>query len=234
MNIIVTGASRGIGYEIVRSFAAEKGHNILAIARNRKALNELKKKCRVDGLPSKVYVLAYDLGQPDMKESLMPRLGAYFSQVDILINNAGSLVNKPFLELTNEDFDHLFNINVRSVFTLSQMVIPMMVKGSHILNISSMGGFQGAVKFPGLALYSASKGAITILTESMAEEFREKGIAVNCLALGAVQTDMMEEAFPGFTADIDPSSMGSFIRNFAEFGQQFMNGKVVPVARSTP
>lgn len=234
MNVIVTGASRGIGYEVVKSFAQKKGNNILAISRNRKALNELKKHCRVEGYPGKVYVLAYDLGKPDMEKGLMPRMGAYFSRVDVLVNNAGALVNKPFTKLTNADFDHLFNINVRSVFALSQLVIPLMVRGSHILNISSMGGFQGSVKFPGLTLYSASKGAVAILTESMAEELRPQGIAVNCLALGAVQTEMMNEAFPGFKAEMDPESMGVFVRNFAENGQRFMNGRILPVSLSTP
>ena len=234
MNIIITGASRGIGNELVRAFARVKENNILAISRNKKALNELKKECRENGCPGKVYILSYDLGRPDMDKGLMPLIGAYFSRVDILVNNAGVLINKPFDELSGEDFDLLFNINVRSAFKLSQQVVQVMGPGSHILNISSMGGFQGSVKFPGLSLYSASKGALAILTEAMAVELKDRGISVNCLALGAVQTEMIEEAFPGMQAPMDALSMALFIRNFAENGQRYMNGKILPVSLSTP
>ncbi|MBE0640909.1 MAG: SDR family oxidoreductase, partial [Bacteroidales bacterium] len=209
-------------------------NNILAISRNKAALTALRKDCRESHYPGKVYVLSYDLGRADMDQSLMPLIQAYFSHIDILINNAGALVNKPFLELGREDFDTLFGINVRSAFQLSQYVIPLMKKGGHILNISSMGGVQGSVKFPGLSLYSASKGALAVLTEAMALELKELGIAVNCLALGAVQTEMLAEAFPGFQAPVSADDMAHFICNFAEEGHHFFNGKILPVALSTP
>ncbi|HRY99817.1 MAG TPA: SDR family oxidoreductase [Bacteroidales bacterium] len=234
MNVIVTGASRGIGYEVVRCFARVRENNILAISRNKQALNALKKECRDSHCPGKVYILPYDLGRPDMDKGLMPLIQAYFGQVDILINNAGALVNKPFLELSGEDFETLFRVNVFSAFRLSQFVVPIMGKGGHILNISSMGGFQGSVKFSGLSLYSASKGALAILTEAMAAELAPLGISVNCLALGSVQTEMLAEAFPGYEAPVDAPAMARFVCNFAENGQRYMNGKILPVALSTP
>jgi NAD(P)-dependent dehydrogenase (short-subunit alcohol dehydrogenase family) len=97
-----------------------------------------------------------------------------------------------------------------------------------------MGGFQGSAKFKGLSLYSASKGALAILTECMAEEFKEKNINVNCLALGSVQTEMLAKAFPGYKAQSSPAEMAEFIANFALNAYKQINGKIIPVSASTP
>jgi NAD(P)-dependent dehydrogenase (short-subunit alcohol dehydrogenase family) len=109
-----------------------------------------------------------------------------------------------------------------------------MDKGSHIVNIASMGGFQGSSKYPGLSCYSASKAALACLTECLAGEFTESGIKVNCLALGSVQTEMLEEAFPGYKAPVDAQEMAEFIADFALKGHKFFNGKILPVAVNNP
>ncbi|MCK7533451.1 MAG: SDR family oxidoreductase [Marinilabiliales bacterium] len=100
-----------------------------------------------------------------------------------------------------------------------------MKKGAHIVNISSMGGYQGSSKYKGLSYYSASKAAISCLSECLAGEFSGTGITVNCLALGAVQTEMFEEAFPGSQAPVSTMEMAQFIVNFALNGNRFFNGK---------
>ena len=97
-----------------------------------------------------------------------------------------------------------------------------------------MGGFQGSEKYKGLSYYSASKAALACLSECMAAEFLESGISVNCLALGAVQTEMFEEAFPGLKAPVTAKEMAKFIADFALNGNKFFNGKVIPVAFSDP
>ena len=97
-----------------------------------------------------------------------------------------------------------------------------------------MGGFQGSSKFPGLSAYSASKAALGNLTECLAEEFKEMGIAVNALALGAVKTEMLEEAFPGYVPPVNAQEMAGFMANFATSGHHFFNGKILPVSVSTP
>jgi NAD(P)-dependent dehydrogenase (short-subunit alcohol dehydrogenase family) len=234
MNIIITGAGKGIGYETVKAFTSEKGNNIVAISRNRGLLEKLKTECDSVRGGAKVFILPLDLETPNFPAQFVGQFTRFIDSVDILINNAGLLIKKPFTDLTDLDFDRLFNVNVKSSFKLIQLLIPFLKPESHILNISSMGGYQGSSKFHGLSLYSASKGALAILTECLAEELKERGIKVNCLALGAVQTEMLTEAFPGIQAPVLPQNIAVFIRDFAVNGHKFMNGKILPVSLSTP
>ncbi len=233
MNIIVTGASRGIGNATVKAFASTGNHKIIAVSRSGDRLDELRKECLIINPEMEIITLPADIGHIGFEKLLLPvvkKIGG----IDILVNNAGKMINKPFSELTGNDFDELFNINVKSVFNLVKILIPYFNIDSHVVNISSMGGFQGSLKFPGLSLYSASKGAVAILTEAMAEELKNDGISVNCLALGAVQTEMLEEAFPGYKASLTPDEMGKYIADFALNGNKYFNGKILPVSVSTP
>ena len=233
MNIIVTGASRGIGFDTALALAANPEHKVLALARSTVKLEALKQQAIEKGYQNLNY-LAYDLTHPDT-EQLVMQLKA-MGPVSIIINNAGMLINKPFLELTKEDWQSVFNVNVFGVVELIKTLLPWMegAERPHILNISSMGGFQGSSKFPGLSAYSSSKAALANLSECLAEELKDKGIKVNCLAIGAVQTEMLEEAFPGYQAPVKSEEMASFFAYFATEGQRFYNGKVLPVALSTP
>jgi NAD(P)-dependent dehydrogenase (short-subunit alcohol dehydrogenase family) len=151
-----------------------------------------------------------------------------------LINNAGTLISKPFEKLSVEDFEQVFSVNVFSCAMLIQKLLPILGSGSHVVSISSMGGVQGSVKFPGLAAYSSSKGALQVLTEVLAEEYKARDISFNCLALGAVQTEMLEEAFPGFKAPVQADQMARYIFDFAVQGAALFNGKTLPVAVTTP
>lgn len=232
MNIIITGASRGIGYDTALQLA-KAGHQVLCLSRNEERLQLLKKTSLEFGADHLDY-LAFDLAQPN-QVALKAKLDAW-ARVDVLINNAGLLINKPFLELTAADWQALFTVNLFSVTELIRQVVPFMAsaKRPHILNIGSMGGFQGSAKFPGLSAYSASKAALASLTECLAEEFKEQNISVNCLTIGAVQTEMLEAAFPGYQAPLQSHEMAEFFAYFATKGQQFFNGKVLPVSLSTP
>ncbi len=234
MNIIVTGASKGIGFELVKAFSTDSANNIIAISRNQELLTKLKKECLELNNESNVFPVPFDLGSFDRIVELLTIVKEKFENLDILVNNAGYLVNKPFQELEGDDFGKLFTINVKSVFKLVQVLLPLFAKNSHIVNISSMGGFQGSAKFPGLSLYAASKGALAILSECMAEEFKDMQIKVNCLALGAVQTEMLSQAFPGYEAPVKPDEMATFIKDFALNGHKVYNGKILPVSLSTP
>ena len=151
-----------------------------------------------------------------------------------MINNAGSLINKPFLEISSTEFEEVYRVNVFAIATLTRLILPIINAKGHVVNITSMGGIQGSSKFPGLSAYSSSKGALVILTELLAEEFKESGPSFNALALGAVQTEMLEEAFPDYQAPLSAAQMAKYIVDFALTGHQFYNGKVLPISSSTP
>ena len=234
MNIIVTGASRGIGYALVKKLVQSGNHRVVAIARDAGKLQMLKNECLLLNDKSDVFPINFDLASPAYSFKLLPEILEHFDKIDILINNAGTLIKKEFSELSDEDFDTVFNLNVKSIFKLTRSLLPYFNQPAHVVNISSMGGIQGSSKFPGLSLYSASKGAVAVLTEAMAEEFKEKQIRVNCLAYGAVQTEMLAEAFPGYKAPLLPADMAAFVSDFALTGHHFFNGKILPVSLSTP
>lgn len=224
-NIIITGTSRGIGFELVQIFA-QKGCNILALSRNEQPVIDLNLQ--------NVTSFSFDLGKEDDYHKVEDFIKANWQQVDVLINNAGALLNKPFVETSISDFEYVYKTNVFGVAEMTRVVIPFMAKESHVVTVSSMGGVQGSMKFPGLAAYSSSKGAVITLTELLAEEFKETGPSFNVLALGAVQTEMLEEAFPGYIAPTTAREMADYIADFSLNGQKYYNGKMLQVSNSTP
>ncbi|ERJ61066.1 SDR family NAD(P)-dependent oxidoreductase [Sphingobacterium paucimobilis] len=234
-NIIITGASSGIGFEAVLDLTANKENNVIALARSAdklRKLHEIASSLNHDG--GKFYPAQFDIVYDNYAESLIPFITSKFDKVDILINNAGALINKPFLETSTEDFAQMLQSNLLGHINMIKHVVPLMTEGGHIINVSSMGGFQGSSKFPGLSAYSSSKGALAVLTECLAEEFKDRGIKVNCLALGSSQTEMFESAFPGMQAGTLAFEMGRYIAEFAQNGAKYYNGKVLPVANTTP
>lgn len=223
-NIIITGTSRGIGYELALQFA-NAGHQVLAISRN--TPQTLMEHPNVSCLSLDISV-AEDLIQVEKF------IAHTWKKVDVLLHNAGSLLHKPFDQINTEEFQSVYKVNVFAVAELTKICIPFMQKGSHVVTISSMGGIQGSTKFAGLAAYSSSKGAVITLSEVLAEEYKERGIAFNVLALGAVNTEMLQEAFPGYEAPISAKEMADYIFNFALTGNAYYNGKVLQVSSSTP
>jgi NAD(P)-dependent dehydrogenase (short-subunit alcohol dehydrogenase family) len=223
-NIIITGTSRGIGYELAIQFASA-GHQVLAISR---------KIPQVLIENQNITCLSVDLGKEEELAEVEKFLSHTWKKVDIVIHNAGSLLNKPFSQTTQEDFENVYKVNVFGVANLTRIALPFLQKGSHVVTISSMGGIQGSMKFPGLAAYSSSKGAVITLSELLAEEYKEQGIAFNVLALGAVNTEMLQEAFPGYEAPMSATEMADYIFNFALTGNKYQNGKIIQVSSSTP
>jgi len=221
--ILITGASNGIGFEIAKT-AASLGHKVIAISRD---ITNLKPLINVDSY-------SVDITNDDLIESFVKNLIQKKIKLDILINNAGLLVNMPFEETSIKTFKNVYNVNVFGVVSVIRMCLPIMNKKSHVLNISSMGGVQGSPKFPGLSAYSSSKGALITLTELLAEEYNETGPSFNVLALGAVQTEMLEKAFPGYKSNVSAKKMAFYILEFSISGHELYNGKLIPVSLSTP
>jgi len=231
MNIIVNGGTRGIGKEIVMLLAKDKKNRILVMGRTASALTRLSSGAKNRNLSTFMTDLAvFDKNQ----QAFLKAVTSVMKNVDILINTAGSLVVKEFMKFSNDKAREMMETNFFGPASVIRAVQPLMKKGSHIVNISSMGGFQGSSKYKGLSYYSASKAAISSLSECLAGEFRDSGVAVNCLALGSVQTEMFEEAFPGHKAEVSAKEMAQFIVDFALKGNKFFNGKVLPVAVSNP
>jgi len=223
-NVIITGTSRGIGYELALLFA-DAGHSVLAASRNTpQALADLPN----------VNCLSIDLTDKDAADEIQNVIKSTWQHVDIIIHNAGALLLKPFEDITSSEFEYIYKVNVFGVAALNRAVLPFMNKGSHVVTISSMGGVQGTMKFSGLAAYSSSKGAVITLSELLAEEYKERGIAFNVLALGAVNTEMLHEAFPGYEAPLSAKQMADYIYNFALTGNTYFNGRVIQVSSTTP
>ena len=223
-NIIITGTSRGIGFELALQFA-NAGHQVLAISR--KTPKELIEH-------SNITCLSVDLSEEDELHKVDDFLSQMWKNIDVIIHNAGSLVLKPFSQLSQADFEMVYKVNVFGVANLTRICLPFLNKGSHVVTISSMGGVQGSSKFAGLAAYSSSKGAVITLSELLAEEYKEQGISFNVLALGAVQTEMLHEAFPGYQAPLSAKEMADYIYDFSLNGKKYYNGKVLQVSSSTP
>jgi short-subunit dehydrogenase len=229
MNIIINGGTRGIGREVALLMAQNKNNLILVTGRNSEALNTLSSNHK------NIKTLIVDLSDFDKQiNEFRHNLSEVFNEVNILINLAGYLTSKDFLKTENFEARKIMETNFFGPASLIRVVQPFMKSGSHIVNISSMGGFQGSSKYRGLSYYSASKAALACLTECLALEFAEFGISVNCLALGAVQTEMLDEAFPGYKAPVNAKEMAEYICDFASNGHKFMNGKILPVAMSNP
>lgn len=225
--IVVTGASKGIGKEIVLLLAAEGKNTIIALSRDLDLMHQ-----NFNHLPN-VHSYSFDLGH-SVKEQAV-NIFKNHPSVAILINNAGLLIKKPFEQLTKYDFELSFQINYFGPVELIQYLTSRLeINGAHVVNISSMGAYQGSAKFPELIAYASSKAALTNFTEVYAEEKKNSNIRMNCLCLGAVQTEMLAEAFPGYLASTSAKEMAAFIADFALNKGGFFNGKILPVSNSTP
>jgi len=234
-NILVTGCSRGIGFETVKSFAKIHKANVIAVARNKDGLTKLEKECYEINSEFQLHVLELDLAEKKSTDTVFNYIKKNMNNsLDGIIHNAGFLVKKSFKDITYDELEKSFKINLFSPFVLTQKLMPLFNQETHVLSISSMGGVQGSQKFPGLSAYSTSKSTLITLTECLAEEFKKTGFTFNCLALGAVQTEMLSKAFPGYEAPLSASEMGDFIANFFHDGPKYFNGQLIPISLTTP
>ena len=227
--VCITGCGRGLGYELIKSFINETNYHVAAVTRNGLKLKERIEKA---GLKERVSVIEGDitteLGRDTLYEDIkdLPEMGC-------LIHNAGKLLFKPFEEIKEEELHDIYNVNVFAPFLLTQKLLPLM-KNTHTIMISSVGGVEGSMKFAGLSAYSSSKAALNCLTEMLSEEFKDTANVFNCLALGSVDTEMFSTAFPGATASSTPKEMADYIVSFAEKAPKIMRGKIISLSVSNP
>ena len=220
-NVVITGTSKGIGCELALKFS-ENDYNVISLSRNNN--EKLNKK--------NITFFHLDISSKESIIDTVSKISKEFQVIDIIINNAGNLINKPFLKTSFEDFEDIYKVNVFGVAELFRNLFPFLSKKCHVVNISSIGGVPGTSKFPGLSAYSSSKGALNILTEMLAEEFKDTEMRFNTLALGSVQTEMLGKAFPGYKANTSPNDMADYIFKFSTSNGKFFNGKTLPVSSS--
>lgn len=227
MLVLISGTSRGIGREMLKIFLKDPKCTVIAVSRKKSTEGSAVKNARL------IHVQA-DINTGSGRKKILSAIKSTGKKVDILLNNAGAIVKKPFSKISEKELKEVYQTNVFSPFLLIKDVLPSFQKNAHVVNIGSMGGFQGSSKFAGLSAYSSSKAALAGLSECLAEELAPKKIKVNCLAIGAVQTEMLSAAFPGYKAPLTADQMAEFIVWFSLNAHQYMNGKVIPVSLSTP
>ena len=221
----ITGASRGIGLALVKEYLA-KGHLVVAVSRN---AGRIEVDSRYEnGLVKVSADISTEKGIEEVKNRI-----AESGQLNVLIHNAGQLVYKPFSEVAMTDLKEVYAVNVFAPFMLTQALFDLMTN-CHTISISSIGGVEDSLKFPGLSAYSSSKAALNCLTQMWAEEFKDTKHTFNCLALGSVETEMFNEAFPGVSASCSAEEMASYISGFDENAPSVQNGKIISVSRSNP
>lgn len=234
MNVLITGGSRGIGRELVLLFAANTNNKVVVFSRNQEKMKQLQQEC-IEKYNNQIVSVFIDFLSDNLEEEIEKALKKLNTSFDVVINNAGYLINQPFVQTQTKDIERLFKVNFTAPFILiKHIVADYSTKSCHVVNIGSMGGVQGSVKFSGLSVYSASKAALANLTECLAEELKETGIKVNCLALGSAQTEMLQEAFPGYESPVSANDIAQFIYQFSLTGNKLFNGKIIPVAVTTP
>ena len=227
---VVTGASSGVGFQTSLQLASQ-GHTVYALARRAHKLKELVRENQGAG-----EIIPVEIDLEDFSNKQLDKVFGDIECVDRLVNNAGKLLNKSFLDISEEEINSVFNLNYLAVIKLVQYFHSRLIKSEspHIVNIGSVGGVTGSVKFPGLSVYSSSKGALSILSECLAEDFREDGIRVNCLALGSVNTEMLKKAFPEFISPTSSSDVSCYIVHFILEGFRVVNGLTQVVSVSNP
>ena len=232
--ILITGASQGIGFELAKSFSKTGDVALYLVARDKKKLQNLQLEIKKINPNIVSCIMNIDLTNSEAIKILMENIKNRFGYLDIIVHNAGTLVKNDFSKISKKQLEYTFNLNFFVPFLLTQKSIPLLSKNAHTIFISSIGGVNGTKKFPGLSAYSSSKGALITLTECLAEEFQINNIRFNCLALGAVQTEMLNKAFPGYKAPLSANEVSTFIVDFCINGGKYFNGKVIPLALTTP
>src|SRR5690554_2015200 len=229
MSVCITGSGGGLGYELIHAFLVGTDLHVAAVTRDGKALRQKLKS--VEGY-DRISIIEADITTDKGRKAIyhalndLPELG-YF------IHNAGVLVFKPFKEITESELTAVYNVNVFAPFLLTQKLLPLM-RRTHIINISSIGGVEGSMKFAGLSVYSSSKAALNCLTEMWSEEFKDTDNVFNCLALGSVETEMFKTAFPGVSAASGVGNLARYIVSFALQAPSVMRGKIIPLSISNP
>jgi 3-oxoacyl-[acyl-carrier protein] reductase len=183
---LITGGSRGIGAAIAKRLAADGASVAITYANDANSASAVVKAIKLGG--GKAIAIQADAADTEAVKGAVEKAVATFGRLDVLVNNAGTAIPKPFEETTLEEMDRVIDINVRGVFATTQVALKHMNDGGRIINIGSAVGER--VLVPGLVPYSATKGAVKIFTQALSREVGSRGITVNNVQPGPIDTDL--------------------------------------------
>jgi len=183
---LVTGGSRGIGAAIAKRLAADGATVAITYAKDATAASTVVKAIEQAG--AKALAIQADAIDADAIKAAVEKTAATFGSLDILVNNAGTAIPKLFEDTTIDEFDHMLNLNVRGILITTQAALKHIKKGGRIISIGSCVGERNMT--PGLAVYAATKAAVKLFTQGLSREVGERGITVNNVQPGPIDTDL--------------------------------------------
>lgn len=230
LTAMVTGGSSGIGMATA-ALLFERGYRIAICGRDPKKLGDAQQQIlALDNRRDDVASFVADLEAPDTMESFADSAAEFLGSVSVLVNNAAAAPMQKFESITPEQFESLVNVNVRSVFYLTQAIWKRMMKwgGGTIVNISSLSAVD---PFPGFSLYGASKAWMDLMTLALAAEGEPHNVRVCSIRPGAVETPLLRGLFPDFPADqcVSPQQVAKMVLGCVEQPQKYPSGKFFPV-----
>ena len=206
---VITGASRGIGRHIVLALAHE-GYNLTLVARSHESLSHITEELK--DLETDILPVAADLEDDAAPDFIITQTIEHFGRLDVLINNAGIALNRPFAESTVNDWQTIFNVNVKASFFLCQKAIPFLKDSNHpvIINIGSVVDHKG---YQNQSLYASSKHAVAGYTSALAKEVQQLGIRVHLISPGGVNTEMVSQVRPDINTEdlIQPEEIAELV-----------------------
>src|SRR3984893_8443931 len=221
--IIITGAGRGIGRATALRFARQ-GARVVLFSRTPATLAQLATE--IEGEGHSVLSIAGDVSNEEDVIGLFQRVIETYGRVDALVNCAGIVAVKPFVDMDAATWDHVINVNLRGTFLCCREAFRVMSeqRSGVIINLSSLSGVKGVEKFPGLSAYNVSKAGVASLTEILAVEGKPHGIRVCAVSPGAVDTEMLNQADPHLNAGMTPDDMAEILLFLADDSGRMFSG----------
>jgi len=220
---IITGAGRGVGRSTARAFA-QAGAKVVLCSRTQVQLDEVVSDITQQG--GEALAVVGDVAREEDIRKLFEQTLQTYGRVDILVNCAGIVAVKPFLEMDTETWDEVINVNLRGTFLCCRTAFRVMAEQKHgvILNISSLSGVKGVEKFPGMSAYNVSKAGVVGLTEILAVEGKPYNIRVSAVSPGAVATEMLRQAAPHLKAGMTPDELAEILLFLADDSGRMFSG----------
>lgn len=225
---IITGAGRGVGKATARRFARE-GARLVLFSRTPGPLNETAAGIAREG--GQVLSIVGDVSREEDVRALFQRAMDTYGRVDVLVNCAGIVLVRPFVDMDAETWDRVIAVNLRGTFLCCQQAFRVMMaqQSGVIINLSSLSGVRGVEKFPGLSAYNVSKAGVASLTEILAVEGKPFHIRVCAVSPGAVDTEMLRQAAPHLKAGMTPDDLAEILLFLADDSGRMLSGSNIEI-----